>query len=83
MRQRSPTGGPYTRLSQRAGIPRRVCFHGPRLTCATLLLLEGAHPRLVRVLLGHASIPITTDTNGHVLPGMDGGLMDMMGAAPG
>ena len=38
--------------------------------CATLLLCEGVHPKLVQELLGHASINITLDTYSHVLPGM-------------
>ena len=83
MRSYSLTGGPYARLLKKAGIPRKVRFHDLRHTCATLLLLKGAHPRLVQELLGHASISITMDTYSHVLPGMDDGLADMMEEALG
>ncbi len=83
MRAYSLTGGPYARLLKKAGISQKVRFHDLRHTCATLLLLKGAHPRLVQELLGHASISITMDTYSHVLPGMDDGLADMMDAALG
>jgi integrase len=46
-----------------------VC-HDLRYTCATLLLREGVHPKLVQELLGHATISQTLDTYSHVLPGM-------------
>ena len=48
-----------------------------------MLLLKGAHPRLLQELLGHASISATMDTYCHVLPGMDDGLADMMEEALG
>jgi integrase len=40
------------------------------MTCATLLLSRGVHPKFVQELLGHANIAITLDTYSHVLPGM-------------
>jgi integrase len=83
MRPWSLTGGPYLRLLKKAEISQKVRFHDLRHTCATLLLLKGAHPRLVQELLGHASISITMDTYSHVLPGMDDGLADMMEEALG
>jgi len=45
-------------------------FHVLRHTAATLLLLQGIHPRIVQELLGHASIAVTMDTYSHVLPSM-------------
>ena len=39
-------------------------------TCATLLLSQGTHPKLVQELLGHASIAMTLDTYSHYLPSM-------------
>jgi integrase len=83
MRPWSLTSGPYLKLLKRAEISQKVRFHDLRHTCATLLLLKGAHPRLVQELLGHASISITMDTYSHVLPGMDDGLADMMEEALG
>ncbi len=79
----SLTGGPYVRLRKRARISQKIRFHDLRHPCATLLLLKGAHPRLVQELLGHASIFITMDTYSCVLPGMDDGLADMIEEALG
>jgi len=39
-----------------------------RHTCATLLLLSGAHPKVVAERLGHSTIVQTLDTYSHVLP---------------
>jgi len=56
-------------LLERAGLPN-IRFHDLRHTCATLLLSRGHHPKLVQVLLGHASVALTLDRYSHVLPGM-------------
>jgi integrase len=37
---------------------------------ATLMLLEGIHPKVVSERLGHATINITLDTYTHILPSM-------------
>jgi integrase len=47
-----------------------LCFHDLRHTCATLLLSQGTHPKLVQELLGHATIAMTLDTYSHLLPRM-------------
>jgi integrase len=47
-----------------------ICFHDLRHTCATLLLIQGTHPKLVQELLGHATIAMTLDTYSHFLPSM-------------
>jgi integrase len=47
-----------------------ICFHDLRHTCATLLLSQGTHPKLVQELLGHATIAMTLDTYSHYLPSM-------------
>jgi integrase len=49
---------------------RRVRFHDPRHTSATLLLSRGVNPKAVSEQLGHASIVITLDTYSHVIPSM-------------
>jgi integrase len=53
----------------RAGLPH-VRFHDLRHAHATLMLLQGVHPKVVSERLGHASIGITLDTYSHVLPEM-------------
>jgi len=37
---------------------------------ATLLLLQGVHPKVVQERLGHSQISITLDTYNHMLPSM-------------
>ncbi len=47
---------------------RRIRFHDLRHTCASLLLAQGVHPRLVMETLGHSQISLTMDTYSHVFP---------------
>lgn len=73
-----PVGGPtdpswsrqtfYVALDA-AGIPR-VRFHDLRHTAATLLLLQGVHPKVVSDMLGHSTVGLTLDTYAHLLPAM-------------
>lgn len=59
-------------LLRRAGLPE-VTFHAAsRHTCATLLLSQGVHLKLVADLLGHQSIRTTANIYSHVLPDMQG-----------
>lgn len=59
----------FTPLLQRAGLPL-IRFHDLRHTAATLLLLQGIHPKVVSEMLGHATVSMTLDTYSHVLPDM-------------
>jgi integrase len=67
-------------LLKRAGL-RDMCFHDLRHTCATLLLSQGTHPKLVQELLGHATIAMTLDTYSHFLPSMGDQTVRAMEAA--
>jgi integrase len=58
-----------------------ICFHDLRHTCATLLLSQGTHPKLVQELLGHATIAMTLDTYSHFLPSMGDQTVSAMEAA--
>ena len=49
---------------------RYIKFHDLRHTCASLLLSNGTHPKVVQELLGHSSIAVTLDTYSHMLPNM-------------
>lgn len=57
----------FQRLLANAGL-RRIRFHDLRHSAATLLLLQGVHPRVVMEQLGHSRIQLTMDTYTHVLP---------------
>jgi integrase len=47
---------------------RRIRFHDLRHSCATFLLAQGVHSRVVMELLGHSQISLTMETYSHVLP---------------
>jgi len=47
---------------------RRQRFHDMRHCCASLLLAQGVHPRLVMETLGHSQIGLTMNTYSHVIP---------------
>ena len=59
----------FTALLKRAGLPARR-FHDLRHTCASLLLAQGVHPRLVMETLGHSQISLTMNTYSHVMPSL-------------
>ncbi len=59
----------YYPLLQSAGLPR-IRFHDLRHTAATLLLLQGIHPKVVSEMLGHSQVGITLNLYSHVLPNM-------------
>ena len=48
-------------ILERAELPS-IRFHNLRHTCATLLLGQSIHPKIVQEILGHASIQLTLDT---------------------
>ncbi|MGH2502376.1 MAG: site-specific integrase [Ktedonobacterales bacterium] len=60
----------FRRVLATAGILTTVRFHDLRHTCATLLLQQRVHPKVVSEMLGHSSITITLDLYSHVLPDM-------------
>jgi len=59
----------YWPAPAKAGIPR-YRFHDLRHTCATLLLQQGVHAKVVSELLGHSSIGMMLDIYSHVIPDM-------------
>ena len=74
------TYGSFRPLLQRAGL-LQIRFHDLRHTAATLLLGKGAHPKLVREMLGHSTITQTMDTYSHVLPDMQDRAVSAMESA--
>lgn len=59
----------WAKIIQRAGLTR-IRIHDARHTHASLLLQQGANPKIVQERLGHANIGITLDTYTHLLPGI-------------
>jgi integrase len=52
---------------KQAGLPQ-MRFHDLRHACASLLLAQGVHPRVVMETLGHSTIGLTMNVYSHVLP---------------
>jgi integrase len=55
------------RIVAKSGL-RRIRLHDLRHSCASFLLAQGVHPRVVMELLGHSQISLTMDTYSHVIP---------------
>ena len=52
-----------------AGLPVQP-FHNLRHACASFLLAQGVHPRVVMGTLGHSQIGLTMNVYSHVLPSL-------------
>jgi len=49
-----------------------IGLHESRHTCASVLIASGANPKVVQRIMGHATIAMTFDTYGHLMPdGLD------------
>jgi integrase len=59
----------WARVVKRAGLSH-FRLHDARHTHASLLLKQGAHPKIVQERLGHATISTTLDLYSHVAPGL-------------
>jgi integrase len=70
----------FRRVIRASGVPT-IRFHDLRHTCATLLLAEGVHPKIVQERLGHADITLTLNRYSHVTPGMQRQAADTLDAA--
>jgi integrase len=69
----------------RAGLPS-IRVHDLRHSCASLLVAQGVHPRVVMEMLGHSTIAVTLNTYSHVLPQAQrdaAALLDTLLAPPG
>ena len=58
---------------------RRQRFHDLRHACASLLLAQNVHPRVVMETLSHSTIALTMNTYSHVLPAAQREAADKMG----
>jgi integrase len=70
------TGNIFKPALVRARLDRRIRIHDLRHTAVALAIQAGAHPKTIQVRLGHASISVTLDTYGHLMPDMDSSLAD-------
>jgi integrase len=74
----------FQAILKQAGLPHQR-FHDLRHCCASLLLAQGVHARVVMEILGHSQIGLTMDTYSHVMPAMQrepAALMDDILTAP-
>ena len=69
-------------LLRETGLPV-VSFHALRHTCASLLLTEGVHPRVVMETLGHSDVRMTLNVYSHVTEPLLRLAADRMDAALG
>ncbi len=67
----------FFRCLEKAGL-RRIRFHDLRHTFASLLLTNGESLTYVKDQLGHASISMTVDVYGHLVPGANRAAMDLL-----
>lgn len=57
----------FHRVCAQANLPK-MRLHDLRHSCATILLANGVHPRIVMEILGHATIAMTMNVYGHAMP---------------
>ncbi|WP_258044140.1 tyrosine-type recombinase/integrase [Streptomyces sp. SM11] len=70
----------FEALSVRAGV-RKVRFHDPRHTCASLFHEQGSDARMIMEVLGHSSIRVTMDIYTFVRLGSQRSAFDRVGDA--
>ena len=67
----------FKAILKKSGLPN-IRFHDLRHSCASLLVAQGLHPRVVMEQLGHSTIKLTVDTYSHVLPELQRQAADTM-----
>ena len=70
----------FRALAQTAKISG-ASFHTLRHTCASMLLAQGVHPKVVQEMLGHSTIAITMDLYSHSTPSLQGEAATKLDAA--
>ncbi|CAN5646149.1 hypothetical protein BH24CHL1_BH24CHL1_15430 [soil metagenome] len=75
-------GRRFQLLIKAAGVPR-IRFHDCWHTAATLMLENGAHPKIVQERLGHSDISMTLNRYSHVMLGMQRDVADRLASAIG
>ncbi len=69
----------FKRLIKQAGVPE-IRFHDMRHTCATLMLANNVHPKIVQERLGHADVSMTLNRYSHVTMDMQRDAADQLDA---
>jgi integrase len=59
---------------------RAVCLHDCRHTFASLMIAAGVNAKALSTFMGHATISITLDRYGHLMPGAEDEAAVMMSA---
>lgn len=67
----------FHKLTVKAGLSG-VRFHDLRHTCASLMLLRGAKPKVISEALGHASVAFTMDVYSHIIEDMQSDAMALL-----
>ena len=67
----------FARIAKRAGL-QGIRFHDLRHTFASLMLLQGAKPKVISEALGHASVAFTMDVYSHIIEGMQSDAMALL-----
>ena len=71
----------FSKVLEKAQL-QRVRFHDLRHTFASLLIAQGESLAYVRDQFGHASIELTVDTYGHLIPGANRQAVDRLDDGP-
>lgn len=64
-----PTGPRRITVKARADALERIGLHEARHTFASLMIASGVNAKALSIIMGHASIAITFDVYGHLMPG--------------
>jgi len=67
----------FARTAKRTGL-KGIRFHDLRHTFASLMLLQGAKPKVISEALGHSSVAFTMDTYSHIIEGMQEDAMALL-----
>jgi integrase len=59
-------------ILEKSGLPQTIRFHDLRHSCAAFLIAQGVDLHIVKHILGHSKISVTSDIYGHLLPGVGG-----------
>lgn len=65
----------FKRLLREAGVSH-MHFHDLRHSAATILLSMGVNIKVIQELLGHSDIAVTLRVYGHLLPSMQGEVVE-------